>query len=73
MKADDQRAEAEGPSQRGGPWRLQTHPNIKHTASISNGLCVSVWVGAAAAHVEADTDHMEAQLLGPLQKSSAGL
>lgn len=53
--------------------RPGTHPDIKHTASVSDGLGVSVWVGASAADVEADTNHVEAQLLGPLQKSSAGL
>ena len=49
-----------------------THPNIKHTAGVSDGLGVSVRVGAPAADVEADANHVEAQLLGPLQKPPTG-
>lgn len=57
-------------SQWGEKSRLQTHPNIKHTASVSNCLGVSHWVGASATHMKADTNHLEAQLLSPLQETA---
>lgn len=48
-----------------------THPHIEDTASVRDGLGVGLRISAAAANVEADTDNLQAQLLGSLQKTSA--
>lgn len=48
-----------------------THPHVKDAAGVGDGLGVGLRVGAAAANVEADTDHLQPQLLGPLQKTPA--
>lgn len=50
-----------------------THPHVKDTASVGDGLAVGVWVSAAAPHVEADPDNIQAQFLSPLQETSACL
>lgn len=50
-----------------------THPHVEDAAGVGDGLGVGLRVGAAAANVEADTDHLQAQLLGPLQKTPASL
>lgn len=48
-----------------------THPHIEDTAGVCNGLGVGLRVSAAAADVEADANHLQAQFLGPLQETSA--
>lgn len=48
-----------------------THPHIKDTAGVGDGLGVGLRVGAATANVEADADDFQAQLLGSLQEATA--
>lgn len=53
------------------PQSLTTHPHIEDAAGVGDGLRVGLRVGAAAADVEADADHLQAQLLGSLQEAAA--
>lgn len=50
-----------------------THPHIKYTSGISDGLCVSLRISAATADMETDTDHVQPQFFCPLKKTSARL
>ena len=38
------------------------HPHVEDTAGVGDGLAVGLRVSAAAAHVEANPDDVEAQL-----------
>lgn len=46
-----------------------THPNIKDTASICDRFGVGLCISAAAANMKTNTDHIQSQLLGPLQEA----
>lgn len=48
-----------------------TYPHVEDTAGVRNSLGIGLCVSAAAANVKADADHLQAQLLGPLQETSA--
>lgn len=50
---------------------VTTHPHIEDAAGIGDSLAVGLRIGAATADVEADADHIELQLLGTLQKTTA--
>ena len=43
---------------------------MKHTAGISDSLCVGLGISAATANMETDPDHVQPQFLSPLQKTS---
>lgn len=48
---------------------VTTHPHIEDAAGISDSLHVGLWVSAAAADMEAHTNHIQTQFLGPLEET----
>jgi len=53
--------------------RHYTHGHVKYTAGVGDGLGVGAGVPAHAAHMEAHSYDVQAELLGSLQQTPAAL
>lgn len=62
-----------GKKERKKKRKKPTHPHVKDTSGIRNGLGVGLRVSAAAPHVKANTNDIQTQLTCTLQQQPAVL
>lgn len=48
-----------------------THPHVKDTPGVRDSVHVGLRITAAAANMEANTNHIQLQFLGPLKETPA--